>query len=344
MKILGIESSCDETSAAVVEMTNESRTILSNIVASQIAVHALYGGVVPEIASRAHTEAISRVTAEALTTANCTMADIDLIAVTAKPGLIGALLVGVSFAKGLAYAYGKPLVGVHHIRGHIAANYPVFSELAPPFLALVVSGGHTSIVRVRDYTHFETVGRTRDDAAGEAFDKVARVMGLPYPGGAELDRLASAGNPDAIRLPSAAIADDSLDFSFSGLKTAVMNRLHHAEQVGEHLQPEDVAASFTYTLTSSITKKLEMALRRYPGEKLVLAGGVSANSHLRAAVTALAKRRKVSLYYPPRELCGDNAAMIAVQGYYEYLAGNTADLSLNAEATAEVRSAEIQHR
>ena len=342
MKILSIESSCDETSAAVVEMDGETRAIRSNIVASQIAVHALYGGVVPEIASRAHTEAITRVTEEALAAAGCTMDGIDAVAVTARPGLIGALLVGVSFAKGLAYAWGKPLVDVHHIRGHIAANYPAHPDLAPPFLALVVSGGHTSIVRVRDYTDFETVGRTRDDAAGEAFDKVARVMGLSYPGGAEMDRLASEGDPEAVKFPSAALAGDNLDFSFSGLKTAVMNYLHHAEQVGEPYKPADVAASFTRTLTDSIVKKLEQAMRRYPTERLVLAGGVSANSHLRAALTDLAKRKRVKLYLPPLSLCGDNAAMIGVQAYYEYLAGQRAELSLNAEATAEVRREETK--
>ena len=344
MKILSIESSCDETSAAVVEMGEDIRTIHSNIVASQIAVHALYGGVVPEIASRAHTEAITRVTEEALTEAGCTMADIDAVAVTARPGLIGALLVGVSFAKGLAYAWDKPLIDVHHIRGHIAANYGAHPELKPPFLALVVSGGHTSIVRVRDYTDLETVGRTRDDAAGEAFDKVARVMGLPYPGGAEMDRLARAGDPTAIKFPSAALSGDTLDFSFSGLKTAVMNYLHHAEQVGEQYSPADVAASFTRTLTDSIVKKLSDAMRRYPTDKLVLAGGVSANSHLRAALSALAEKKRVKLYMPPLSLCGDNAAMIGIQAYFEYQAGVRADLTLNAEATAEVRREETIRR
>lgn len=342
MNILSIESSCDETSAAVVEMGEGVCRIRSNIIASQIAVHALYGGVVPEIASRAHTEAISHVTDEALAVAGMTMQDVDAVAVTARPGLIGALLVGVSFAKGLAYTYHKPLIDVHHIRGHIAANYAVHPHLAPPFLALVVSGGHTSIVRVKDYTDFETVGRTRDDAAGEAFDKVARVMGLPYPGGAEMDRLASEGNPDAVKFPSAALADGSLDFSFSGLKTAVMNYLHHAEQVGETISRADVAASFTKTLCDSIVKKLDLALRRYPSRRLVVAGGVSANSHLRAALEQFAAKRKVSLCCPPRDLCGDNAAMIGIQAYHEYRAGRRAGLSLNAEATAEVRAEETQ--
>jgi len=334
MKILSIESSCDETSAAVVEMSGE-RKILSNIVASQIATHALYGGVVPEIASRAHIEAISGITYEALEKAGVTLGDIDAIGVTNRPGLIGALLVGVNFAKSLAVSRGIPLVPVHHIRGHIAANYLAYPDLEPPFLALVASGGHTSLIEVRSYTDLETVGRTRDDAMGEAFDKVARVMGIPYPGGAEMDRLAHLGDPKAFTYPSAALNDGTLDFSFSGLKTHIINFLHRMEQKGEPYPMEDIAASFTATVVSSVEKKLEMALERYPHKRLVLAGGVSANSHLREALRRFADKRGLTFYVPPRELCGDNAAMIGAQAYYEFEAGVRGDASLNASACGE---------
>lgn len=332
MLILSIESSCDETSAAVVEM-GETRRILSNIVASQIEIHALYGGVVPEIAGRAHIEAVSRITYEALDKAGVTLSDIGAIGVTNRPGLIGALLVGVNFAKSLAVANGIPLVPVQHIRGHIAANYLTYKELEPPFLALVASGGHTSIIEVKSYTDFVTVGRTRDDAMGEAFDKVARVMGIPYPGGAEMDRLASLGNPIAVRFPSAAIPDGSLDFSFSGLKTHVINHLHNLDQKGEPFPKEDVAASFTEAVVSSVKKKLDIAFESMDYGKLVLAGGVSANSHLRTALTDYCKKRGIEFYVPERSLCGDNGAMIGAQAYYEYLAGNMADASLNAYAS-----------
>ena len=335
MKILSIESSCDETSAAVVEMSGE-RKILSNIVASQIATHALYGGVVPEIASRAHIEAISGITYEALEKAGVTLGDIDAIGVTNRPGLIGALLVGVNFAKSLAVSRGIPLVPVHHIRGHIAANYLAYPALEPPFLALVASGGHTSLIEVRSYTDMETVGRTRDDAMGEAFDKVARVMGIPYPGGAEMDRLASLGDPDAIRFPTAAIAGENLEFSFSGLKTAAINYLHTAEMKGEAICRESVAASFTRTVVDSAVRKLDAAIDRYQPPALVLAGGVSANSHLRRAVSELAEKKGVPLYLPALSLCGDNAAMIAAQGYYELLAGHTAGADLNALPAADI--------
>ena len=334
IKILSIESSCDETSAAVVEMGSERR-ICSNLVASQIETHALYGGVVPEIASRAHSEAISRITYEALTQAGVTLDDIDAIGVTNRPGLIGALLVGVNFAKSLAVSHGLPLVPVHHIRGHIAANYLCYPELKPPFLALVVSGGHTSLIEVKDATTFETIGRTRDDAMGEAFDKVARVMGIPYPGGAEMDRLATLGDPQAFPFPSAALNDGSLDFSFSGLKTHVINLLHRMEQKGEAFPKEDIAASFTATVLASVGKKLALALERYPYRTLVLAGGVSANSHLRGYLAAFAEAHGMQFCVPPRSLCGDNAAMIGAQAYYEYLAGNLADASLNAYATGD---------
>ena len=335
MIILGIESSCDETSAAVVDMADGKRTILSNIVASQIETHALYGGVVPEIAGRAHIEAVSGITYESLETAGITMSDIDAIGVTNRPGLIGALLVGLSFGKSLAVSRGIPLVPVHHIRGHIAASYLAHAELEPPFLALVVSGGHTSLIEVKDYTTFQTIGRTRDDAMGEAFDKVARVMGIPYPGGAEMDRLASLGDPTAFAFPSAAIPDGSLDFSFSGLKTHVINLLHRYEQKGEPFPKEDIAASFTATVLHSVTKKLSVALASYPYRTLVLAGGVSANSHLRSALQSYAEKNGLRFYVPPRSLCGDNAAMIAAQAYYECLAGHVADASLNAFACGE---------
>ncbi len=330
MIILGFESSCDETSAAVVEIDDNHITIRSNIVASQISIHALYGGVVPEIASRAHTEAISRITYEALAEANCSMEDIDAVAVTAQPGLIGALLVGVSFAKSLAYAHGKPLIAVNHILGHIAANYAAYPELKPPFLAFVASGGHTSIIAMDSYVDAHTVGRTRDDAIGEAFDKVARVMGMPYPGGAKMDALAKEGDPNAIRFPSAAIAGENADFSFSGLKTAVMNHLHHFEQLGQEINQADVCASFTKTVCQSVTAKLEDAIRLTGADTLVIAGGVAANSHLRAALEAFAKKKKLSLYLPPLAFCGDNAAMIAIQGYYEYKAGKVVATNLNA--------------
>ncbi len=332
MIILGIESSCDETAAAVVEMGEKYR-ILSSKVASQIETHKLYGGVVPEIASRAHTEAISSLTNEALEEANVTLSDIDIIGVTATPGLIGALLVGVNFAKGLAFSSGKPLVAVNHIRGHIAANYftPSHIPLEPPFFALVASGGHTSLINVKSRTEFETVGRTRDDAMGEAFDKVARVMGMPYPGGAEMDEAAKKGDAKAIKFPEAAIHDDTLDFSFSGLKTAVINHLHRLEMKEEPYIKEDIAASFTASVVSSVLKKLGQAHDRYGYDKLVIAGGCSANSHLRAAAEKFCLERNIMLSMPAKSLCGDNGAMIAAQAYYEYLAGNISDTSLNAQ-------------
>ncbi len=336
MLILGIESSCDETAAAVAKITEDGeKKILSSSVASQIATHRLYGGVVPEIASRAHSEAICPIVSEALETAGVSLSDIDVIGVTSNPGLIGALLVGVSFAKSLAYSTGKPIVPVNHIKGHVAANYFCHPSLNPPFLALVVSGGHTSIIDVKSYTDFQTIGRTRDDAAGEAFDKVGRVMGLSYPCGAEMDSLASLGDGTSFKLPSAAIADDTLDFSFSGLKTAVLNTLNSIEQKGESYKKEDVAASFTKMFTSSICKKLELAIRKTGYKTLAVAGGVSANSHLRAAIAELCKKTKTELCIPPLSLCGDNGAMIAAQAYYEYLAGNVSGTDLNASATGK---------
>ena len=332
MYILGMESSCDETSAAVVEMSDGVRAIRSNIVASQIETHRLYGGVVPEIASRAHVEAISRITYEALETAGITLSDVGAIAVTAFPGLIGALLVGVNFAKSLAFSHRIPLVAVNHIHGHVAAAYLTHPTLEPPFLALVVSGGHTSFYRVTDYTDFCEIGGTRDDAAGEAFDKIGRVIGLPYPGGAALDKLAYDGNPKAITLPSPALGGDTPDLSFSGIKTATLNYLNGMAQKGCEINRADVAASYTHRIVQAIVKKTELALKKSGMRTLVLAGGVAANSHLRTALEALCKRLGVTLCMPDRALCGDNGAMIAAAGYFRYQRGEFADTSLNASA------------
>ena len=333
MYVLGMESSCDETSVAVVEMADGVRRICSNIVASQIDTHRLYGGVVPEIASRAHIEVISRITREALDEAGLSLSDIGLVAVTSHPGLIGALLVGVNFAKSLAFANNIPLVGVNHIRGHVAAAYLAHPELEPPATALVVSGGHTSIFRIRDYNDYLEIGATRDDAAGEAFDKIGRVIGLPYPAGAAMDKLAHEGVPKTIDLPSPALVGDTLDLSFSGIKTATLNYINSATQKGEDIPRANLAASYTERIVSAITKKVGMALERENSKKLILAGGVAANSHLRGALIELCKKHGATLYAPPISLCGDNAAMIAAAGYYEYLDGNLADTSLNASAS-----------
>lgn len=334
MLILGIESSCDETAASVafIDEQNNKIEIKSSIIASQIDVHKLYGGVVPEIASRAHTEALSRITYEALEKADVTLNDIDAVAVTYAPGLIGALLTGVNFAKSLAFANNKILIPVNHIKGHISAAYIEYEDLKPPYLALAASGGHTSIINVKSYTDFETIGRTRDDAVGECFDKIARVMGIGYPGGAEMDRLASLGDKKAIKFPSAAVSGDSLEFSFSGLKTAAINYIHNAEQKGEELNKENIAASLTKTITDSIINKLKSALAQTQHKTLVVAGGVAANSHLRKALEDYANENGVMLCIPSRKYCGDNAAMIAVQGYYECKAGNVASHDLNAVA------------
>ena len=332
MFILGIESSCDETSAAVAEMSDDVRAIRSNIVASQIETHRLYGGVVPEIASRAHIEAVSRITDDALSEAGVNLADVGAIAVTSHPGLIGALLVGVNFAKSLAFANGIPLISVNHIRAHIAAAYLSDPDLKPPFLALVVSGGHTSFYRVTDDTTYEEIGGTRDDAAGEAFDKIGRVIGLPYPGGAALDRLAREGNPTAIPLPSPALAGEELALSFSGIKTAALNYINGMEQKGLPIDRADFAASYTARIVDAIEKKTALALRQTGLSTLVLAGGVAANSHLRAALTDLCRRKKVRLSMPEPALCGDNGAMVAAAGYFEFRAGNFAGTDLNASA------------
>ncbi len=332
MYILGIESSCDETSASVVKAENDLLSICSNIVASQIDIHRLYGGVVPEIASRAHIEAITSITEQALTEAGITLADVGAIAVTAFPGLIGALLVGVNFAKSLAFANNIPLVPVNHIHGHVAAAYLSNSDLKPPFLALVVSGGHTSIYEVTSPTEFREIGATRDDAAGEAFDKVGRVIGMPYPGGAALDKLAYAGNKQAIALPSPALSGDTLDFSFSGIKTATLNYLNGMAQKGLEVNEADVAACYTDKIVSALTSKTELALKQTKMKTLVLAGGVAANSHLRAALQAMCDKKGVRLAMPDRVLCGDNGAMIAAAGYFQYLKGNFANTTLNASA------------
>lgn len=336
MLILGIETSCDETAASVV---SDGREVLSNIVASQVEIHSLYGGVVPEIASRAHTEAIYGVAEKALSTASVSLSDIDAIAITYTPGLIGALLTGLSFAKGLSFASGKPLLPVHHIRGHVAANYLAYKELKPPFIALVVSGGHTSLLKVNDYTEYESIGQTRDDAAGEAFDKAARVLGLPYPGGAAMDRLASIGNKKAVKFTVSSVDNAEYDFSFSGLKTSVINYVHNEKSRGKNIDESfraDVAASFTDALVRTVTSRLNLLMERGTTLPIVLAGGVAANSHLRKAVGAIADKFGVKLYLPPLSLCGDNAAMIASQGFYEFSSGVTAPLCQNAYATKRV--------
>lgn len=339
MYILGMESSCDETSAAVVEMADGVREIRSNIVASQIETHRLYGGVVPEIASRAHIEAVTRITEEALSVAGVPLSKIGAVAVTSHPGLIGALLVGVNFAKSLAYANRIPLVSVNHIHAHVAAAYLTEKDLRPPFLALVVSGGHTAFYQVTDDTTYREIGGTRDDAAGEAFDKIGRVIGMPYPGGAALDQLANDGDPAAIRLPSPALPGEEIALSFSGIKTAALNYLNGMEQKGQEVNRADVAASYTAQIVSAIAKKTALALRQTGASTLVLAGGVAANSHLRAALTELCGRRKVRLAMPTRDLCGDNGAMVAAAGYFEYLKGNFAGTSLNASALDDPEAA-----
>lgn len=333
MLILAIESSCDETSVSVVDMGDDHRKILSNETASQVATHALYGGVVPEIAGRAHVEAISSLTYRALSVASVDLAkDVDAIAVTASPGLIGALLVGVNFAKGLAYSYNKPLIPVNHVKGHAAAAYFEHPGLKAPFFAMIVSGGHTSLTFVKSPTEFIPVGRTRDDAAGEAFDKAGRVLGLSYPGGAEMDRLASKGDPSSVKFASCAIAG-SIDFSFSGLKSAVINHINTLKMKGLPVERENIAASFTDCVVRSVVTNLERAHDIYRFERLVLAGGVAANSHLRRGVSDFCLSRGIYLAAPSVPLCGDNGAMIGAQAYFEFLAGNVADMSLNARAS-----------
>lgn len=330
MYIMSFESSCDETSCAICEMDDNTRELKSNIIASSVDVQALYGGVVPEIASRAHIEAISKITYEALSVAGLKMSDISAIAVTNGPGLIGALLVGVNFAKSLAFANNIPLVPVDHIKGHVAANYITHKELKPPFLALVVSGGHTSFFDVKSYTEMVEIASTRDDAIGECFDKIGRVLGLSYPGGAEMDRLATLGDKNAISFPSPAISAQTLDFSFSGLKTAVINYINTKRQKGEELERENIAASVTRVIVDAVSGKVKDALNVTGYDKIVLAGGVSANSHLREGILNECKKCGATFYAPSLSLCGDNAGMIGAQGYYELLEGNLADESLNA--------------
>ena len=333
MLILAVESSCDETAVALVR---DGRELLTDQVFSQADLHAVYGGVVPEIASRSHIEVIYQLADRALSVAGLTRGDIDAVAVTYAPGLIGALLVGVNFAKSLAFGLGVPLIPVHHIRGHIAANYLAFPELEPPFLCLAISGGNTLIADVRDYTDIRVLGETRDDAAGECFDKTARVLGLPYPGGKPLDDLSRGGDDAKYRMPQSHVEGNPLDMSFSGLKTAVINLVHGAEQRGEELDRASLAASFTRAVSESLVPRTMSALKSLGYDKLAVAGGVAANSRIRRDFAAAAEEAGARLFIPPLRLCGDNAAMIGAQGYYEFLAGNTAGPELNAYATMEV--------
>lgn len=333
MIILAVESSCDETAVALVE---DGRTVLTDQIFSQVDLHALYGGVVPEIASRSHTEVISILAERAIREAGIKRSDIDAVAVTYAPGLIGALLVGVNFAKSVAMALNVPLIPVHHIRGHIAANYLAFPELEPPFLALAVSGGNSMIVDVRDYTDMEIVGATRDDAAGECFDKTARVLGLGYPGGKPIDDLAQTGDDTKYKLPLSHIEDHPYDMSFSGLKTAIVNLAHQAEQKGDTLDVPSLAASFCKAVSDSLVPRTVAAAKALGHKKIVVAGGVAANSRIRRDFISACEREKLELFFPPLKLCGDNGAMIGAQGYYEYLAGHTTDFDLNAYANMTI--------
>lgn len=333
MYILAFESSCDETAAAIVK---DGREVISSVVASQIEEHKKYGGVVPEIASRRHCEDITAVAREALENASMSLDDIDAIAVTFAPGLIGALLVGVNFAKGLAMASNKPLIPVHHIRSHIAANYITHKELKPPFLCLVASGGHSHIIEVRDYTEFKVIGRTRDDAAGEAYDKAARCLGFPYPGGVYMDKAAALGDENAYKLPHPKVENNPYDFSFSGLKTFVINLVHNSQQKGEEINKNDVAAAFQKTVCDVLSQRLMLAAETLGYKNIVVAGGVSANSGLRDRLTTECAKRGYNLYLPTLNLCGDNAAMVGSQAYYEYKSGKTASLDLNAIASLPV--------
>ena len=333
MNILAVESSCDETAVAIVR---DGRQVLTDCIASQVDLHKVYGGVVPEIASRKHIEAIYGLADQALEQANLTRQQIDAMAVTYAPGLIGAVLVGVNFAKAAALAMGKPLIPVHHIRGHIAANYIAYPELKPPFLCLVVSGGHTMFVEVKDYTDMRILGTTLDDAAGECFDKVARVLGMPYPGGTALDRAAKLGDEMKYTLPRSKPGENPYNMSFSGLKTAALNLIHHAEQVGEKLDIPSLCASFSAAVSDTLVPRAVTALKETGYRKIAVAGGVAANSRIRADLLTAAKELGAEVYMPPLSLCGDNGAMIGAQAYYEYLAGNTADMRLNAYATKSI--------
>lgn len=333
MNILAVESSCDETAVAIVR---DGRKVLTDCIASQVDLHRIYGGVVPEIASRKHIEAIYGLADQALEKAALSRKDIDAVAVTYAPGLIGAVLVGVNFAKAAALALDKPLVPVHHIRGHIAANYIAYPDLKPPFLCLVVSGGHTMIVHVKDYTKMEILGTTLDDAAGECFDKVGRVLGMPYPGGAALDRAAAKGNELKYTLPRSRPGNNPYDMSFSGLKTAALNLIHHAEQVGEALDVDSLCAAFCAAVSDTLVPRVVMAMKQTGLRKLAVAGGVAANSRIRRDLHEAARELGAELYLPPLSLCGDNAAMIGAQAYFEFLAGNTAGMELNAYATKTI--------
>lgn len=333
MNILSFESSCDETAAAVVR---DGRRVLSDVVLSQADMHAIYGGVVPEIASRKHIESIAGLADAALAQAGLNKTQIDAVAVTYAPGLIGALLVGVNFAKAAAYALRVPLIPVHHLRGHIAANYLAFPELEPPFLCMVVSGGHSLFADVRSYTEMEAVGSTRDDAAGEAFDKVARALGLPYPGGAALDRLSASGDAERYALPRAKVEGCPYDMSFSGLKTAALNLINGARQKGEEPDKASLAASFSVAVSDTLVPRAVGAARSLGRTRLAAAGGVAANSRVRRDLEAACRKNGLSLFLPPLKLCGDNAAMIGAQGYYEYLSGNAAGMDLNAYANMDI--------
>ncbi len=333
MNILAVESSCDETAVAIVR---DGRQVLTDCIASQVALHREYGGVVPEIASRKHIEAIYALADQALENANLTRRDIDAVAVTYAPGLIGAVLVGVNFAKAAALALDKPLIPVHHIRGHIAANYIAYPDLKPPFLCLVVSGGHTMIVEVTDYTQMRILGTTLDDAAGECFDKVARVLGMPYPGGAALDKMAQTGDDMKYNLPRSKPGENPYDMSFSGLKTAALNLIHHAQQVGDELDISSLCASFTAAVSDTLVPRIVRAIQETGYKRIAVAGGVAANSRIRRDILTAAEKLGAQVYMPPLSLCGDNGAMIGAQAYYEYLAGNTAGMELNAYATKSI--------
>ena len=333
MKILAFESTCDETAVAIVE---DGRKILTDQIFSQAQLHAVYGGVVPEIASRCHVESISILAQKAIEAAGITRKEIDAVAVSYAPGLIGAVLVGVNYAKACALALNVPLIPVHHIRGHIAANYLAYPELEPPFLCLAISGGNTMLVDVRSYTDMEIIGCTRDDAAGECFDKTARVLGLPYPGGKPIDQLSQGGDDSLYHFPIAHVEGSPYDMSFSGLKTAVINLVHNAQQKGEELDRAGLAASFTKAVSDSLVPRTMMAAKELGYQKIVVAGGVAANSRIRADFTAAAKENGFELFVPPLKLCGDNGAMIGAQAYYEYLAGARAGSDLNAYATMEI--------
>ena len=333
MNILAVESSCDETAVAIVR---DGREVLCDCIASQVDLHRIYGGVVPEIASRKHIEAIYGLADQALQQAKLTRNDIDAVAVTYAPGLIGAVLVGVNFAKSAAMAMGKPLIPVHHIRGHIAANYLAYPDLDPPFLCLVVSGGHTMIIEVKDYTDMNILGTTLDDAAGECFDKVGRVLGMPYPGGSAVDKAARQGDETKYNLPRSKPGENPYNMSFSGLKTAALNLIHHAQQVGEELDINSLCAAFTAAVSDTLVPRVTMALEQTGYKKIAVAGGVAANSRIRSDILAAAEKLGAEVYMPPLSLCGDNGAMIGAQAYYEYLAGNTADMSLNAYATKSI--------